>query len=267
MPPELLSNLSVIAALVLIEGLLSVDNALGIAVYANRLPEHQRQQALRLGFIGAYAFRVIALFCVALIKDNPVLTMVGALYLVWLMCSEVTRAKPKHEARAEGEGEGEAEFWPSVGKIGVLDLSLSLDNVVTAIAFTDNIWLIYVGVLIAILVLRFFAGWCLRLLERFPFLEKTAFVLVGYVGLVLLAKQWFGVHIQAPVKFAGVVVLVGLAFAHAYVGWVRRLLAGVFFLLRPPMLAIAWVGGLLGTLIVVPVGWLVRAVRRQPREQ
>jgi YkoY family integral membrane protein len=262
MPPDLWSDLSVIAALVLIEGLLSVDNALGIAAFANRLPEHQRHSALRLGFIGAYGFRVLALLSVTLIINNKWVMVLGALYLVYLMCAEVTKPKGEEEEN-ECLGERQARFWPSVARIGLLDLSLSLDNVVTAVAFTEKLWLIYVGVLIAICVLRFFAGWCLRLLVKYPFLEKTAFILVGYVGLVLLGKLWFGLHIEAVAKFAGVLGIVVLSFVHAKQRWFRRLLAPVFAVLAPVMRAAAWVGGLPVTLILAPL-WRLFKGRAAP---
>src|SRR6185295_12959434 len=99
MPPDLLADASVIAALVLIEGLLSVDNALGIAAFASRLPEHQRQSALRLGFIGAYVFRILALLSVTLIINNRWIRFLGALYLIYLMCAKLTEPKESEETR------------------------------------------------------------------------------------------------------------------------------------------------------------------------
>jgi hypothetical protein len=134
---------------------------------------------------------------------------------------------------------------------------------VTAVAFTEKLWLIYVGVLIAICVLRFFAGWCLRLLVRYPFLEKTAFILVGYVGFVLLGKLWFGLYVEALVKFAGVLAIVVLSFAYARYRWLRRLLGPVFAVLAPPMRAVAWVGALPFTLVIAPL-WRWRKRRAAP---
>ncbi len=206
---------TVILSLVLIEGLLSVDNALGIAAFAKRLPASQRQTALRVGFIGAYAFRVVALLVANWITENRWVMLVGAGYLIYLMCAELTADKGNDHAAEVDDDAGTAAFWPSVLKIGLMDLSLSVDNVVTAVAFTKNMWLIYTGVLIGILVLRFFAGWCLQLIARHPFLEKTAFLLVGYVGLLLLSEQLFHFHAGSLVKFAGVVLIVAASFLHA----------------------------------------------------
>ena len=88
---ELLSGLAVIAGLVIIEGLLSVDNVLGIAAIANDLPEHQQKKAIRLGLAGAYIFRVLALLIAGWLITNTWVRWIGAGYLIWLMCSHLTR--------------------------------------------------------------------------------------------------------------------------------------------------------------------------------
>ena len=79
----------IIISLIVIEGLLSVDNALAIAALASHLPEKQQQLALKLGIIGAYVFRGLALLCVSLIIENPWLKILGSAYLVWLMASNI----------------------------------------------------------------------------------------------------------------------------------------------------------------------------------
>ena len=78
MPPlnEIIEVLPVIVSLIVIEGLLSVDNALAIAALASHLPKHQQQLALKLGIIGAYLFRGLALFFVSLIISNPWLSRI-----------------------------------------------------------------------------------------------------------------------------------------------------------------------------------------------
>lgn len=83
--PEYTAGLSIIASLVLIEGLLSVDNVLGIAAIARSLPEVQRKRAIRLGMAGAYLFRVIALIFVGVLKDNLWVRWLGAGYTILLL--------------------------------------------------------------------------------------------------------------------------------------------------------------------------------------
>lgn len=97
---ELLAGLSVVAGLVILEGLLSVDNVLGIAALASDLPEHQQKKAIRLGLIGAYVFRVLALLVATWLATNTWVRWLGAGYLIWLMCAHLTRGHAVEAAAA-----------------------------------------------------------------------------------------------------------------------------------------------------------------------
>ena len=99
---ELITGLYTIAGLIIIEGLLSVDNVLGIAAIANDLPEHQQKKAIRLGLAGAYIFRVLALLIAGWLVANTWVRWLGAGYLVWLMCSHLTRDHGAVEEAASG---------------------------------------------------------------------------------------------------------------------------------------------------------------------
>jgi len=77
-------------------------------------------------------------------------------------------------------------FFGTIVAIEIMDLSLSVDNVVAAVAMSPQLWVVCTGVFIGILALRFVAGACIRLIEKFPILEHTAFILVGYVGFILV---------------------------------------------------------------------------------
>ena len=93
--------------------------------------------------------------------------------------------------------------------------SLSIDNVVAAVALSPKLWIIVTGVFIGILILRFLAGYCIKLIERFPVLGKTAFLLVGYVGVLLCVELTMDhfhpeKHFEiGPLgKFIGIVIIV-----------------------------------------------------------
>jgi predicted tellurium resistance membrane protein TerC len=88
--PELIEAIPVIISLIIIEGLLSVDNALAIAAMASHLPGKQKYQALKWGIIGAYLFRGLCLAFAAWIIENPWLQIFGATYFVYLMCQFFT---------------------------------------------------------------------------------------------------------------------------------------------------------------------------------
>ena len=132
---ELVDAIPVILSLVVIEGLLSVDNALAIAAMARHLPERQKKITLNLGFMGAYGFRVLALGFVSYIIENQWVKIAGAAYLLYLMCEHFTGAGDE-----DGDGKPDSPetrgFFATVVAIGLMDLSLSVDNVVAAVAIT-----------------------------------------------------------------------------------------------------------------------------------
>ncbi|HEY8965779.1 MAG TPA: hypothetical protein VIM58_05010 [Candidatus Methylacidiphilales bacterium] len=220
---EILDASPVILTLVLIEGLLSVDNALVIASLASRLPEHQRAKALRYGIVGAYVFRGIALAVASWIISNPWVKAFGALYLVWLMCSHLGG----DHGEEEKQGEGKKGFWSVFFTMQMIDLSLSLDNVVAAVALSPKLWVVCTGVFIGILALRFLAGYCIALIGRFPVLTPAAFLLVGYVGLLLFLEVTLHWEAGEIVKFGGLAAILAVSLLYGSSDGVRRALGPV----------------------------------------
>lgn len=260
---EWIEAVPIILSLILIEGLLSVDNALAIAAMANHLPEHQKRKALRWGIIGAYAFRGIAMACAALIIANPWLKIIGAAYLVYLMCAHFTSAE---EAGGEPTGPDAAKlagkgFWATVAAIELMDLSLSVDNVVAAVAMSPKLWVVCLGVFIGILALRFVAGYCLKLLEKYPILEHTAFLLIGYVGGILVAELTLHVHVNAFQKFIGIVLITAATILYARHAGLRAALAPGLRVARWPMIGVSMLVGALLQAIAWPFKTAWRAAR------
>ncbi|CAM2800027.1 DUF475 domain-containing protein [Rariglobus hedericola] len=252
---EWIDAIPIILSLILIEGLLSVDNALAIAAMANHLPEDQKRKALRWGIIGAYGFRGLAMAGAAYIIDNPWLKIIGAAYLIYLMCSHFT-SKAEEAAREEAGIAKVAgkSFWGTVAAIELMDLSLSVDNVVAAVAMSPKLWVVCLGVFIGILALRFVAGYCLKLLEKYPILEHTAFILIGYVGCILVTEivsHLLGapVHVTALQKFIGIVLITAATMAYSRLPGLQRGLGPALKTVRWPMIAVSAVIG--GVLLVV----------------
>jgi tellurite resistance protein TerC len=220
----LVEAIPVIISLIIIEGLLSVDNALAIAAMASHLPGKQKYWALKVGIIGAYVFRGLALLLAQHIIENPWLKMAGAAYLIHLMAHHfATRHK---ESKVEVNSAGETVmkvanrgFWATVASIELMDLSLGVDNVVAAVALSDKMWVVCTGVFIGILALRFVAGHCIKLIEKFPVLEHTAFLLIGFVGLLLVTEMTFHIDIHTMEKFIGIVSII------AFTIWYSRSIA------------------------------------------
>ena len=281
--PEIIEAIPIIISLIVIEGLLSVDNALAIAAMASHLPEKQKYLALRWGIIGAYAFRGLALAFAAYIIDNPWLKIVGAAYLIHLMASFFAeKAKAAKDAEDDGDGDDGAVVGAAVGKgflatvfaIEMMDLSLSVDNVVAAVAMSPKMWVVCTGVFIGILALRFVAGWCIKLIERFPILESTAFLLIGYVGFILIvelcAHTVFGlahpVHVTALQKFVGIVIILALSILYSESKPMRTVVSPMLKVGRVPFIGYAAVSNFVFGLIFAPFKFLFSLFRSKPAE-
>jgi predicted tellurium resistance membrane protein TerC len=115
--------------------------------------------------------------------------------------------------------------------------------VVAAVALSDKLWVVCTGVFIGILALRFVAGFCIKLIERFPILESTSFVLIGYVGCLLLSELVTHVHIGPLGKFVGIVIILAIALMYAEIGAFQKILQPVFKICVPVMRLIDFLVG------------------------
>lgn len=270
---EIITGLSTIAGLIIIEGLLSVDNVLGIAALARELPEQDQKRAIRLGLAGAYLFRVLALLVATWLVANSWVRWLGAGYLVWLMCSHLTKEAPPDE---DGKVKVvRATFAGILLQISIMDLSLSIDNVIAAVALAPKdpdgsliMWPIYTGVGIAILALQAIAPHAVNLLKKFPILEPTAFLLIGFVGGILIYEESVHVftgaviHIPPYYKFAGILFIVFMALLYSSDTGVRRLMRPLIAVSHQLMKGFA---GLVN-LLFLPCKLLFSALKRKPAD-
>ena len=188
----------IIANLFLLESLLSIDNAAVLAVMVMDLPTHQRSKALRYGIIGAYVFRGVCLVFSSLLIRILWLKLIGGLYLLRLTykyfkakyspsSDEDTIDKANHSVYKMVLGRV-GPFWATVVIVEIMDLAFSIDNVFAAVAFSDKIIMVCIGVFIGIFAMRFAAQIFVALLEKFPFLESTAFVVIALLGVKLIVS-------------------------------------------------------------------------------
>lgn len=262
---ELIENIPTVLSLILIEGLLSVDNSLAIAALASKLPEHQRPRALTWGMVGAYGFRCLCLLFASFILGNRWLKLAGAAYLIYLMCKELT-GEEHDEAASSTTGTEvpvQRSFFAVVSGILFLDASLSVDNVVAAVAMTPKLWVVYLGVGIGILTLRLVAGYCIKLIERFPILEDAAFLLVGFVGVLLIVEMELELHIGPLGKFIGILTILAAALIYDRVRPVHTMLSPLVRVVRLPMRGIASTVGMLLWPVSKASSVVVAAVRPQ----
>ncbi|MDP3506771.1 MAG: DUF475 domain-containing protein [Candidatus Melainabacteria bacterium] len=219
--PAIKTGLPVVSSLVILEGLLSVDNALVLAAMVKHLPEKEAKLALKAGLLGAYIGRGAMLFSASYIIHNPWLKLLGGSYLIWLMVSSLAGGAEGEEAE-EGEDSGESKsrkvkggFWATVLAVELADLAFSVDNVAAAVAMSDQLWAVLTGVAIGILAMRFVAGVFVGLIEKFPILEQIAYLLVGWIGILLVLEQQ-GIYEAGEVaKFLSILFIIAGGMAYS----------------------------------------------------
>ena len=193
----MIATLIVILNLIILESLLSVDNAAVLAVMVKDLKDDQKTKALRYGLFGAYFFRGLCLFLAAWLVKIVWLKIIGGLYLLYLVYGHFTSANDTVEEVSEvSESKifnfaskiGLNKFWATVVLVEVMDLAFSIDNVFAAVALSSKFWVIMTGVAVGILAMRFVAGWFVKMIEKYPSLEKSAFIVIALLGLKLIVS-------------------------------------------------------------------------------
>ncbi len=189
-----------ILLLIILEGLLSADNALVLAVLVRHLPKQQQTRALRYGIIGAFVFRFIAVLFAAILLEYWIFKIVGAAYLIILAL--------KHFM---GEGHDDTVvvakkhgFWRTVIGVELADIAFSIDSILAAVAMAEGlrpaiketnllgqsleIWTVWIGGLLGIVTMRYVAGLFISLLDKLPGLASAAYQLVLWIGIKLFAS-------------------------------------------------------------------------------
>jgi tellurite resistance protein TerC len=229
---------SVVLQLIFLEGILSIDNAAVLGAMVTHLPDdlpilwpnglkklgkslhgilgNQRTAALRVGLLGAYLGRGLMLLLAHFVINNPWLRVVGAIYLLRLAFNNLGEAE-EDEADAHVHPLEANRFWGIVVAVELTDLVFSLDNVVAAVALSDQIWAVFVGVALGILFMRFAAGWFSYLIEKVTVLKKTAYILVLNIGVELLVEDFAHVEVKPGLRLAITAITVILSLAYYYI--------------------------------------------------
>jgi YkoY family integral membrane protein len=195
------SDFLTVALLVALEGLLSADNAMVLAVLVLGLPKAQQRKALHYGIVGAFAFRSAAtLLAVYLIKLGWV-KLVGALYLLNLTYRHFGGDRSQEERRTPPKARpfmGLTAFWATVVKVELSDLVFAIDSILVAVAMSSKIWVVLAGGILGIVMMRLVIGKLLSLVERYPTLVDAAFIIIAWVGIRLVLEF---LHLQGYLSF------------------------------------------------------------------
>lgn len=195
-----LADLITLGLLVLLEGALSVDNALVLGALAGRMAVPLANKALRYGLVGAIFFRIAAVFLAAFLLRFGWLKLLGGFYLIFLavrhFCSS---SKPIQPAAVHPR-----LFWRAVVGMELTDLAFAIDNILAAVALIGpppegwpenrphpKLWIVLLGGIIGLVLTRFAAGLCLKMMQRLPGLRTAAYMIVLLVAVKLLIEwRW-----------------------------------------------------------------------------
>ncbi len=182
-----------VLSLVVLEALLSCDNAVALAVVVRRLPREQQGRALRYGILGAYTFMFLALVFATWIVKQWYLKFLGGAYLVWMAAHHFRQAGHHAETAASVPAAGRrifglSAFWSTVLVVELTDVAFSVDSIASAVALSDKFWVLMLGGMLCIIAMRFAAQAFIALLRRFPGLETAAFLAVALIGVKLLIE-------------------------------------------------------------------------------
>lgn len=206
------ANWGVILSLVFLEGLLSADNALVLAtIVSNLKTERDRKLAIFAGMWGAYFFRFLVIgFGVYLIHFWWI-KVLGALYLVWLSLKHFFFSDNEEETKA-----GSKSFWMTVLQVEMMDIAFSIDSVSAAFGISEKVWVLFLGAIFGILMMRGVAQIFVKLLEKFAEFKTTAYVLIAIIGIKMMASV-FGVHVPEGVFFTILIMVFLGTFAVHYI--------------------------------------------------
>jgi YkoY family integral membrane protein len=192
------SDFVTIALLVALEGLLSADNAMVLAVLVLGLPRHQQQKALRYGILGAFAFRITATVFAAYMIEVVWVQLLGAIYLLYLPYQHFfghDDVEARRTAKPARPWLGLSAFWATVVKVELTDIVFAIDSILVAVAMSSKLWVIVTGGILGIIAMRLVIGQLLALVQKYPALVDGAFIIIAWVGLKLLLEYLHNIHV------------------------------------------------------------------------
>ena len=217
------SDFLTIALLVALEGLLSADNAMVLAVLVLGLPKAEQKNALRYGILGAFLFRTIATLLAVYLIHLALIKIIGAAYLLYLVYSHFSGGGTAEQRRTPPKARpafGLSAFWATVVKVELTDIVFAVDSILVAVAMSSKTWVILSGGILGIVMMRLVIGQLLALVERYPPLVDGAFVIIGWVGFKLLveflhAEGYIGFEVPRWLSLGLIVVIFAASYIYA----------------------------------------------------
>lgn len=199
-------DVAIIGVLIFLEGILSIDNAVVLAMLVKPLPKHLQKRALTWGIVGAIAFRILAVSMASQLIEWRWVKYLGGGYLVYLALHHfITVARHKNSKNPKPAKA--RSFWKTVLVIELTDIAFAIDSILAAVALTPKVQLVVIGGILGMILMRYGATIFVSLLEKFPRFETSAYLLVFLIGTKLILEAvrlpWADFHSASQPGFWG----------------------------------------------------------------
>lgn len=205
-----------LVTLIAMEVVLGIDNLIFISIVTNKLPEHQRERARRIGIGLALILRLALLGTIAIIVTltTPIFTLfghgfswrdliliAGGLFLVWKATKEIHHHVDPHEGDDMFDSVATATFGAVIVQIILLDLVFSIDSIITAVGMTEHVPIMVIAVLVAVGVMLLAANPLANFIAANPTIVMLALGFLIMIGMTLMAEG-FGAHVPKGYIYA-----------------------------------------------------------------
>jgi predicted tellurium resistance membrane protein TerC len=195
-------------SLVALEAILGIDNVVFISIVASKLPQEKQRKARTIGLILAGFLRIglLALISVILkLQDDlfsdfghgftgkDLILLGGGLFLLYKSSKEIFH-------KAEGDLEGDMKekkivtFAQVIAQILILDLVFSIDSIITAVGMVEDVWIMYIAVVLTVIMMIFASEPISAFIDKHPSFKLLALSFLLMIGLSLVAEG-LGTHI------------------------------------------------------------------------
>ena len=207
-----------LVTLVVMEVVLGIDNLIFISILTNKLPEHQREKARKIGIGLALIMRLALLGTVAWIVQltepvfelfghgyswKDIILIAGGLFLVWKATKEIHHAVDPADSAEELVGSKAVtySFSSAIAQILLLDLVFSVDSIITAVGMTPHLPIMVVAVVVAVTVMLVAATPLANFINRNPTVVMLALAFLLMIGTTLIAEG-MGFHVPKGYVYA-----------------------------------------------------------------
>ena len=187
--------LTLLPILIILEILLSADNAIALASLTKSLKNSEdRTRALNIGITISLILRIFLILLSALLLKYLIIRVLAGLYLIYLFFSNVVLKGKNYsdeEIKKDYSNFNKINFIKVVALLSVTDLAFSIDSITTAVAISDQYILVVTGAIIGVIALRFTSEIFLRLIEYFTRLEMAGYIAILIIGSKLILNTIF----------------------------------------------------------------------------